>query len=98
MPRKIPSDWHDGELPDNVLIHESAYIATSATFELFDSQMPQGVRLDSAASAYHPTVFDVGPRGQVHVGEYAMLNGPRIICDESIDIGAYCLISWNVVL
>jgi len=34
----------------------------------------------------------------VRVGDFAMLNGPRIVCDESIDIGAFSLIAWNVVL
>jgi acetyltransferase-like isoleucine patch superfamily enzyme len=43
-------------------------------------------------------MFDVGPEGRVDIGEYAMLNGVRIICDNRVEIGDYALISWNVVL
>jgi hypothetical protein len=60
--------------------------------------MPEALHLDDAALVYHPIVFDVGPRGRLRIGEYAMLNGPRIICDDLIEIDAYCLVSWNVVL
>ena len=27
-----------------------------------------------------------------------MLNGPRIICDNLVEIGDYTVISWNVIL
>jgi acetyltransferase-like isoleucine patch superfamily enzyme len=43
-------------------------------------------------------MFDLGPSARVTVGEYSMLNGPRIICDNEIIIGAHCLIAWNVIL
>ena len=32
------------------------------------------------------------------IGAFTMINGAEIICDESIRIGDYGLISWNVVL
>lgn len=43
-------------------------------------------------------MFDLGPHGRVTVGDYAMLNGARIICDAAVTIGDHALISWNVVL
>jgi len=43
-------------------------------------------------------MFDVGPRGRVKLGEYSLILGARIICDTEVIIGAYALISWNVVL
>jgi acetyltransferase-like isoleucine patch superfamily enzyme len=43
-------------------------------------------------------MFDAGPRAQISIGEYALVHGARIICDAEIEIGAYSLISWNVVL
>jgi acetyltransferase-like isoleucine patch superfamily enzyme len=98
MPRKLPHDWHDGLIPDNVVIHEKAYVETSQSFELFRGERPEAVVIGAAASVYPPTMFDVGPRGRVVVGAYAMLNGPRIICDELVEIGDYALLSWNVVL
>ena len=43
-------------------------------------------------------MFDVGPSGRVTLGEYALVHGARIICDDEIVIGSHALISWNVVL
>ena len=43
-------------------------------------------------------MFDVGPQGRVTIGDYALVNGARFVCDAAVTIGDYALISWNVVL
>jgi len=96
--RTLPWDWYAGTIPENALIDETAYLETTFSFSCYRSQVPVGVQMGRGASAYLGTMFDVGPRGQVSVGEYALLNGARLICDAQIEIGDYCLISWNVVL
>ena len=98
MPQRIKKDWFDGVIPENVVLESGAHIETSQSFELFRSQLECGLSVGKFASVYPPTMFDIGPKGRVTVGEYAMLNGPRIMCDSEIQIGAYCLIAWNVVL
>lgn len=98
MPRKIENDWFDGVIPDNVATCTHAHIETSQCFELFRSTQKQGLIVGNCASVYPPTMFDIGPHGRVRVGNFTTLNGPRIICDEFIDIGPFCLIAWNVVL
>ena len=95
--RTIPWDWYPGQVPENVEIDQTAYVETSFSFLLYRSERPIGVRIGPGASAYLGTMFDVGPRGQVSLGEYALINGARIICDERIEIGDHALISWNVV-
>jgi acetyltransferase-like isoleucine patch superfamily enzyme len=96
--RVIPWDWHPGVIPENVVLDETSYVETTYSFLLYRSAAPVGVRLRSGASMYKSTMLDVGPRGVVTLGEYAMVHGARIICDAEVDIGAYALISWNVVL
>jgi acetyltransferase-like isoleucine patch superfamily enzyme len=98
MPRKIANDWFDGVIPDNVILGHYSHIETSQCFELLRSTRKRAVILGDFASVYPPTMFDIGPRGRVRVGDFAMLNGPRIVCEEAIDIGACSLIAWNVVL
>jgi hypothetical protein len=98
MPRKIENDWFDGVIPDNVTLGHATHIETSQCFELFRSNREAAVILGDFASVYPPTMFDIGPRGYVSVGPYAMLNGPRIVCDQAIEIGASSLIAWNVLL
>jgi acetyltransferase-like isoleucine patch superfamily enzyme len=96
--RTIPGDWHPGIIPENVVVDRTAYLETTYSFLQYRSEEPVGVRIDPGASVYQGTMFDVGPRGQVRVGRFALVNGARIICDAEVEIGEYALISWNVVL
>jgi acetyltransferase-like isoleucine patch superfamily enzyme len=96
--RTLPHDWYPGKIPENVMIDETAYIETTFSFYFFRSQLPCGIEIGRGASTYLGTMFDVGPRGKVKFGDYALVHGARIICDSEISIGDYALISWNVVL
>ena len=96
--RKLPWDWYTGSIPGNVVLDETAYVESSFSFSLFRSEAPVGVRLGRGASIYLGTMFDVGPQGQVRLGDYALVHGARIICDSQVEIGDYTLVSWNVVI
>jgi acetyltransferase-like isoleucine patch superfamily enzyme len=87
--KTLPRDWYNGQIPDNVLIDETAYI---------ESREPVGVRIGRGASSYLGTMFDVGPTGRVILEPFALVSGARFICDSVITIGEHALISWNVVL
>jgi acetyltransferase-like isoleucine patch superfamily enzyme len=95
---RIPGDWYDGEVPDNVALDPQCLLETAHSLSLFRSRLPCGLRLHAGASAYTGTMFDVGPEGSVEVGRYALLNSVRFICEERIEIGDHALLSWNVVL
>lgn len=95
--RTLAWDWYPGAIPDNVVLDETAYVETSFSFFLFRSQLLEGAKYGRGASTYLGTMFDVGPRGRVELGEYALVHGARIICDAEVIIGDYALISWNVV-
>jgi acetyltransferase-like isoleucine patch superfamily enzyme len=97
-PRTLPWDWYPGTIPGNVSVDETAYIETTFSFYLYRSRQPVGVSIGRGASTYLGTMFDVGPRGRVSVGECSLIHGARIICDSEVRIGDYALISWNVVL
>lgn len=95
---RIAGDWYDGALPANVDIDPQAYVETSFSFHLYRSQRAGGVRYARGAHTYLGTMFDIGPRGRVALGDFALVHGARIICDERVMIGDYALLSWNVVL
>src|SRR6266478_1234104 len=95
--RTLAWDWYPGTLPENVVLDETAYVETSFSFFLFRGQLPNAVRYGRGASTYLGTMFDVGPKGRVELGEYALVHGARIICDSEVIIGDHALISWNVV-
>jgi acetyltransferase-like isoleucine patch superfamily enzyme len=98
MTRTLPWDWYPGSIPENVMIDETAFVETSFSFHCYRSRLPQGVQIGRGASTYLGTMFDVGPKGRVRIGNYALLHGARIICDAEVEIGDYALISWNVIL
>lgn len=95
---RIPGDWYDGEVPDNVALDPGCLLETSHSLSLYRSRLPCGLRMQAGASAYTGTMFDVGPEGRVEVGRYALLNSVRLICEACIEIGDHALLSWNVVL
>jgi acetyltransferase-like isoleucine patch superfamily enzyme len=79
------------------MVDESAYIETSYSFLLFQSQLPEAVRIGRGSSTYLGTMFDLGPRGRVRIGDHSLVHGAWFICDAEITVGDYALISWNVV-
>ena len=96
--RTLAWDWYAGRVPENVNIHEDAYVETSYSFQLFQSRRDQAIEIGAASSIYLGVMFDLGENARVKIGNYVLMNGARVICDEEITIGDYSLISWNVVL
>ena len=96
--RRLEWDWYSGTIPENVVLDETAYVETSFSFHRLRSQLPVAVEYGQGSATYGGTMFDVGPKGHVKIGAYALVHGVHLICDKEILIGDYALISWNVVL
>src|SRR2546428_14195825 len=95
---RLGPDWHPGTIPDNVVSDPTAYVGTSYSFVRFRSEEPGGLRIGRAATLGDLTILDVGPRGRVVIGDYALVNGALILCDPRGAIGGYALIGSDVVL
>ena len=78
--RRIPHDWHDGVVPLNVHLAELTIVETSYSFHLCRSECEDAIRVGRGSSLYSGTMFDMGKRARVNIGEAVMLNSPRIIC------------------
>ncbi len=96
--RTLPGDWFAGTVPENVILAAGAYLETTYSFQLFRSRAAKAIEIGNGASIYLGVMFDLGEDARVRIGDYVLMNGARIICDSEITIGAYSLISWNVVL
>ncbi len=96
--RKLPGDWYDGFVPDNVVLDPAAHLETTYGFNLYRSRSDVGLKMDAGATAYTGTMFDVGERGRISIGRCTMINVAWLICDDLIEIGDHVLISWNAVL
>ncbi len=96
--RTLPWDWYQGSIPENVELQGETHLETTYSFLHYRSEQAPGLRLGNGATVYLGTMFDVGPRGRVSIGRFALVHGAWIICDTAVEIGDYALISWNVVL
>lgn len=96
--RRIDGDWYGGVVPENVTVHPDAHLESSYSFYDYRSRQACGAAFGRGSSMYLGTMLDVGAAGCVTVGEFAILNGPRIICDSRIVIGDYALVAWRVVV
>ncbi len=96
--RVIAQDWYPGAVPHNVEVDETAYLGSSYSLIRCRSELPVGVRLGRGATLDDGASVDIGPRGVVRLGDYALVTSPRIICDLEVDIGDYALVSWYAVL
>jgi acetyltransferase-like isoleucine patch superfamily enzyme len=99
MPRRqIPDDWCDVGIPDNAVLHETAYIVSSECFYPYRSEQEVGLEMAEGSGLYFGAMLDVGPRGRIKLGRCALIPAVMFICDELIEIGDHALISWNVVI
>ena len=96
--RKLPNDWHDGVVPDNVVFDDTNFIDTSYSFRRVESRMSNALTLGRGSAIYANSGFDLGPDARVEIGAFTMIKGAEIVCDEAIRIGDYGLISWKVLL
>jgi acetyltransferase-like isoleucine patch superfamily enzyme len=95
---RLPWDWYDGLVPGNVTLGEDAFVETSYSFHACRSHRDPAVQLGRGAQVYVAVMFDVGQQGQVVLGDFSCVTGACLVCDARIDIGAHCLISWDVVI
>lgn len=98
MPRALPHDWYPGTVPDNIRVHESAYLASSAPFLKFRSRQLAGLEMDRGSTLTDAAILDVGAGGRIIIGEFALVTSAYIICDFELRIDAHAMISWNVVI
>ena len=94
--RRVEGDWYPGEVPPNVEFGDGFWLETAQVFRFCKSTHHPAVRFGKFCSVYAGCSFAVKGKGRCTVGDYTLLNGALVMCEEEISIGSYCLISWNV--
>ena len=94
----LEHDWWPRPLPTNVSIGRDCWIHSSFAFLHFASLKPTGVKIGHDTGVYIGTLFDLGPDGEVVIGDYATIAGPIISTDHRVEIGSYAFISYKVVI
>ena len=94
--RRVEHDWWPRPIPEGVSWGDGFYLETAQVFRHFRSRQEGALTFGKHVSCYAGCSFSLGERGTCTVGDYTLLNGALIMAEERIEIGSYCLISWNV--
>lgn len=94
----LSHDWFPQPLPANVVMGERSWCYSAYAFLHYRSQRPCGVRVGNDSGIYHGTFFELGPDGEVDIGNYATLVGAIISTNSRVVIGDYSFLAHEVVL
>jgi acetyltransferase-like isoleucine patch superfamily enzyme len=94
--RRVEGDWWREPIPPNVEFGDGFYCETAQIFRKLQSKNPRAVVIGRHVSCYAGCSFAIGQRAQCTIGDFTLINGALIMAEEKIEIGSYCLISWNV--
>jgi acetyltransferase-like isoleucine patch superfamily enzyme len=95
---QLAHDWFPRPLPGNIEIGEGTWIDTSYAFLHCHSRRASGVRIGRYSGVYGATMFELGPGGQLEVGDYCALVGAVIRTDQRVVIEDYALIAHDVFI
>jgi acetyltransferase-like isoleucine patch superfamily enzyme len=96
--RRLDHDWFPRSLPENVSIGAGSWLYSSFAFLHFASAQPCAVRIGHDTGVYNGTFFELGPRGEVVVGDYCTLVGAVIATNSRVLIDDYVFIAHEVTI
>jgi len=95
---RLAHDWFDRPLPDNVRIGEGSWLYSAYAFLHNRSRRPCAVSIGRNTGVYHGCFFDLGPRGEVVIGDYCTLVGVIIASNARVEIASYAFLAHEVVI
>jgi acetyltransferase-like isoleucine patch superfamily enzyme len=94
----LAHDWFPRPLPANVILGERSWCYSSFCCLHQRSQRACAVRIGHDTGIYHGTFFDLGPQGEVEIGNYCTLVGPIISTNSRVEIRDYAFLAHEVVV
>src|SRR5215467_7073821 len=95
---RLPHDWFPRPLPTNVEIGTRSYLDGSYAFLHCRSRRPCAVRVGHDSGVYNGSFFELGPDGEVEVGNFCSVVGAVIRTDRRVVIGDYAFVAHEVVI
>jgi len=93
----LPHDWYPRPIPSNVEIGTGSWLYSSFAFLHCQSKQKQAVRIGKSTGVYDGSFFELGPEGQVTIGDFSTLVGAIICSNGKVLIGSYVFIAHEVV-
>jgi acetyltransferase-like isoleucine patch superfamily enzyme len=95
---KLAHDWFDRPLPENVRVGEGSWLYSAYAFLHCRSRRPCAVSVGRRTGIYHGSFFDLGPSGEVSIGDCCTLVGVIVSSDARVVIGSYAFLAHEVVI
>ena len=92
----LDHDWYPAPLPDNVSIGPRSWVYSS--FAFVHCQSRRGVHIGADSGVYNPTFFELGPDGEVKIGNFCTLVAAIINSNRRIEIHDYVFIAHEVYI
>jgi acetyltransferase-like isoleucine patch superfamily enzyme len=92
----VEHDWWTKPIPPSVSWGDGFYCETAQIFRHFKSTKENAVVIGKHVSCYAGCSFALGKDGTCSVGDFTLMNGVLVMAEERIEIGSYCIMSWNV--
>ena len=94
----IENDWYKSGISPNAVFGDHVYLDTSYGFASFHSKQNEGLFMEEASGCYDIVSFITSGNGKIKIGEYSIINGATIICNNEITIGKHCMVAWGAVI
>lgn len=94
----LAHDWFPRALPSNAKLGARTWCYSSFAFLHCESRRPLAFRAGDDTGIYHGTFFDLGPEGEVEIGNFVTLVGAIICTNSRVTIGDYAFLAHEVVL
>lgn len=98
VPAFLTHDWFPSPLPPNVEIGEGSWLYSTFAFLHCRSRQPRPVRIGKSCGVYNGSFFDLGPRGEVTIGDFSALVGVIFATNGRVRIGNYCFLAHEVII
>ena len=95
---ELAHDWYPSPVPGNVRIGAGSWLYSAFAFTHFRSERPHAVRIGQSCGVYNGTFFDLGPEGEVEIGDFSTLVGVIMATNGAVRIGRYCFLAHEVVI
>jgi acetyltransferase-like isoleucine patch superfamily enzyme len=95
---RLAHDWFPGPLPAGVEIGPRSWVHSAHAFQHYRSRRDPGVRIGHDSGVYVGTYFELGPEGEVEIGDYCSVVGAIIATNGRVVIGSHSFVAHEVVI
>lgn len=96
--RTLSHDWFPRPLPSNVELADGVWLYSAFAFLHCRSRKKCAVKVGRSSGIYNGTFFELGPNGEVHIGDYATLVGAIVATNGRVRVGDYCFVAHEVYI